>query len=199
MRRILLLIVLLGVAETSQAQGRWLQTVQIVAPVEDGHVTATLRDSLMHLFERGEVTARLEADGPRTSFQELARTLGREGLDFTSANQVFITYRLEATSRGFTSTILDLYYIYRPDGYGDIDYPVMYVEADQAAIRRLFQNSGTRTLINEAALEPFAEQMSFAQLSNGAIVSVGGHVIRDQDEGVRERARIMQTIRRFLY
>ncbi len=199
LRYLIAFFALVLVAEPAAGQARWLQHVQLVAPVEDDRATRTLLDSLAALFENESVDVRRAPDAPRQSFRNLLMDLNRDGLDITSANRVFVRYRLEAGPRGLNSTILDLHFIYRPEGMDDVDYPVVYVDPSDPAIRRLIEHGGTRLRRNEAVVVPFAEQISFANLPDAIVVEVGGEVIRDEQEAARERERLMATIREFLY
>lgn len=199
MRYLLVLVVVILIAEPAAGQARWLQHVQLVAPVEDDRATRTLLDSLAALFETGAVDVRREPDAPRQSYRNLLMDLNRDGLDITSANRVFVNYRLEAGPRGLNSSILDLHFIYRPEGMDDVDYPIVYIDTSEPAVRRLIEHSGTRLRQNEAVVQPFVDQISFASLPDAVVVAVGGEVIRDDAEALRERERLMATIREFLY
>lgn len=201
--RLLAVAVLLlsGLAATpgADAQTRWLQTVQVVTPVSEYGSMPVLMDSLVNLARRGEIEVRREPGGAPIGFRSLESNILNSGLDFTSANQVFVTYKMEGTQRGFSSTIEDFYFIYRPEGYEDVDTPILYVDATQPKVRHVINNGGTQLLENEAAFEPFSEQISFAQLDDSAVVTVGGRVIRDPERGRAERMRVLSTIRRFMY
>ena len=52
---------------------------------------------------------------------------------------------------------------------------------------------------NEAAFEPFYDQLTFHQLENSTVVAIGGRVIRDPDRAAAERERLLATVRRFIY
>ena len=197
-----LLLLLLGflcvAVPEAHAQARWLQTVQVIAPVDDFGVTGVFRDSLTQVIQRGAPVQR-EPDGPALSFRRLEDALFSDGLDFTSANRVFITYRLEASQRGFRSEIQDVYFIYRPEGYEDVDTPIFYVRGDDPAVRRMILSGGTQSLTNEAAFEPFYDQLMFHKLGESTVVTVGGRVIRDPERAAAERERLLDTVRRFMY
>ena len=186
-------------AEPVHGQARWLQHVEMLATVDDGEPTRVLLDSIRVQAERGRVEVRREPDTPALSYGGLISELNREGLDILSANRVFIRYRLEADPRGFRSSILGLHFIYRPEGYDDVDYPIAYVDMQQPEMRRMIEHGGTRTRENEAVIEPFSDQIAFAALEDAIVVSVGGEVIRDTDEGRRERERLIATIRQLVY
>lgn len=189
---------LLLFSEAAQAQARWLQTVQVIAPVDEYGVTGAFRDSLTQAVRRG-ATARREPDGSPLSYRALEDALFSEGLDFSSANRVFITYRLEASQRGYRSEIEDVYFIYRPEGYDDVDLPVFYVRGDDPAVRRMILSGGTQMFANEAAFEPFYDQLLFHKLEDSSVVAVGGRVIRDPERAEAERERLLATVRRFTY
>jgi hypothetical protein len=195
-----LLLVLLGLAAApADAQTRWLQTVEVIAPVDAYSATGVLLDSLVQAARRGHITVRREPDGAAMAFSALEDRLLDEGLDFTSANRVFLAYRLEATQRGFTSQIESFYFIYRPDGDEGLDLPILYIEGGQPAVEEMLMSGGTRLETNEAAVEPFYDQVTFHQLQDAAVVSVGGRVIRDPAQAQAERQRLLATVRRFIY
>lgn len=199
--KLFLLTLALALFGTSaaHAQARWLQTVEVIAPVDDYKVTGVFRDSLVQVLQRGRVELHREPDTPAISFRTLEEDLLGEGLDFTSANKVFLTYRLEASQRGFVSELEKIYFIYRPDGYEDVDLPIFYVDGRDPAVRRLIMSGGTQMLANEAAFEPFYDQLTFHQLEESTVVSVGGRVIRDPEKAAVERERLLATVRRFMY
>lgn len=200
----LLSLVVLGTllwagAPDVHAQARWLQTVQVIVPVDDFSVTGVFRDSLTQVIQRGGATLRREPDSVPISFRALEDGLFEEGLDFTSANRVFLTYRLEASQRGFRSEIQDIYFIYRPEGFDDVDLPIFYVDGNDPAVRRLILSGGTQMFANEAAFEPFYDQLAFHQLENSTVVAISGRVIRDPERAAAERERLLATVRRFMY
>ena len=193
------LCLLIGIAHSAQAQTRWLQTVEVIAPVDDYTVTGVFRDSLIQVMQRGKVELRREPESAVRTFRSIEDDLYGEGLDFTSANRVFLTYRLEASQRGFTSEIEKIYFIYRPEGFDDVDMPIFYVSGKDPAVRRLIMSGGTQMLANEAAFEPFYDQLTFHHLEESTVVSVGGRLIRDPDKAAEERERLLATVRRFIY
>ena len=184
---------------TTQAQTRWLQTVQVIAPVDDFNVVGVFRDSLIQTMQRGKVKLQREPDTDEVAFRSLEDDLFAEGLDFTSANRVFITYRLQASQRGFESEIQEIYFIYRPEGYEDVDLPIFRVDGRDPAVRRVIVSGGTQMFENEAAFEPFYDQLAFHQLEGGTVVSIGGRVIRDPERAAKERERLLATVQRFIY
>ena len=190
---------LIGAAHSAQAQTRWLQTVQVIAPVDDYNVAGIFRDSLVQAIQRGGITLRREPGEREMSFRALEDDLFSEGLDYTSANQVFITYKLEASQRGFQSQIQDIYFIYRPEGFEDVDLPILHVDGREPAVRRVIVSGGTQMFENEAAFEPFYDQLAFHQLENSTVVAIGGRVIRDPERQTKERERLLATVQRFIY
>lgn len=195
------LIILAGaLAPHSDAQSRWKQTVQAITPVVQGEITGALLDSLIEVTNRNAVPVRRSPElEDAHSIVELSDLLLDEGLDVTSANQVFITYEFEADPRSFRSEIVELYFIYRPVDYEDTDTPIALVDATHPVVRNMLVSNGTRLEANEAVFEPFWDQLRLHQLENGAIVKVGSKILRDEAEAEREKQRILKIIQRFLY
>jgi hypothetical protein len=189
----------LAAAAPAAAQTRWLQTVEVIAPVDEHRPTGALLDSLVQVAERGRVPVRREPDGADQSFAALEDQLLNDGLDFTSANRVFLNYRLEATQRGFTSEIESFFFIYRPDGADGLDIPILYVDGHDPAVAELLMNGGMRLETNEAAMEPFYEQVTFHRLRDATVVAVGGRVIRDEARAEAERRRLLAAVQQFIY
>lgn len=189
-----------GVFREAKAQARWRQTVEIIAPVQQEEATGALLDTLVQVAERRNLRLRRSPeDEERLSFSALEEALLSEGVDFSSANRVFITYRFEADQRGLQTTIEDLYFIYRPEGGESQDIPIFSVDATEPVVQNTLTNSGLPERTNEVALRPFYQQLLFHNLPESQLVALGGEVIRDQEEAERERERVLRTIRRFLY
>lgn len=183
-----------------QAQTRWLQNVELIAPVEEHHVTRALLDSLTYVIQDDDIALKnTPEDSDTMSYTDLENVLWDKGLDFSSATHLFIGYRLEANQRRFNSAITHLFFIFRPPEVDGLDEPILYVDATQPAIQRILNNSGTASPLNEAAIVPFREQLTFHKLPESTLVSVGGRVIRDTNEANAERNRLMATIRRFVF
>ncbi len=194
------LTVLLGRISDSRAQSRWLQTVQVIAPVTGQDIASALLDSLVDAVDRREVQIRRSLnDSTFYRVVDLEDRLFADGLDFSSANQVFVTYRFEANQRRFKSDIIDLYFIYRPEEFEDADVPIAYFDASNPIVRNTLVGKGTRLETNEAVFEPFWDKLQFYQLENAMVTSVGGRVIRDENRAIAERTRIVGIIRQFLY
>ncbi|NNE34792.1 MAG: hypothetical protein HKN13_06130 [Rhodothermales bacterium] len=186
--------------ESVEAQSRWQQTVQAITPVRAEHITGSLLDSLIAVSQRSDVRLRRSPDdATEHSIAELEEILLDEGLDVTSANQMFVTYRYEADQRSFKTDILELYFIYRPVEYEDADTPIAIIDATQPVVRNLLVSNGTALASNEAVFEPFWDQLRLHQLEDGTVVKVGSKIIRDEDEAATEKAKILTIIRRFLY
>lgn len=182
------------------AQSRWQQTVQAITPVRVEHITGALLDSLIAVSSRSDVKMRRSPDDDTNhSIAELEDLLYDEGLDVTSANQMFVTYRYEADQRSFKTDILELYFIYRPVEYEDSDTPIAVIDATQPVVRNMLVSNGTTLAANEAVFEPFWDQLRLHQLEDGTIVKVGNKIIRDEGQAAAEKAKILTIIQRFLY
>lgn len=190
-------------APEAQAQGRWLRTVEIVAPVNDELATGALLDSLVELAQSQNMQVRrapTDQYPDAVSFEVLQEQLLDDGLDVTSANRVFVTYRFEADERGFRSEVRRLYFIYRPDQAQDTDIPIFVVDGSHPDVHYLLTETGTQLRVNEAAFKPFIEQIKFTDLiGEGTIVRLGDEIVRDEEVAAAEERRLIQTIRRFMY
>ncbi len=182
------------------AQSRWVQNVEFITPVKDEYVTRALLDTLFHVIQDEQVALkRTPEDTDTLAYYDLENTLLSDGLDFTSASHLFIGYRLEADQRRFQSHITHFFFIYRPEDIDAFDIPIFYLDAEQPAIRRVLQYSGTPLPFNEAGLQPFSEQLVFHKLPESTIVRVSGRVIRDPAKAEAEMERLLTTIRRFVF
>jgi hypothetical protein len=187
-------------AEFASGQSRWLQTVEIITPVTSDDISVALLDSLVDSADRREVMIRRAPDDTaRFTVADLADRLYSDGLDFSSANQVFITYRFEANQRRFKSDILSLYFIYRPEDFEDTDVPIAFFDATHPVVRNVLVGKGTRLETNEAVFEPFWDKLQFHQLDESMVTSIGGRVVRSEELALSERTRIVGIIRQFLY
>ena len=198
---LLLAVLFFGTSITSaDAQSRWQQTVQVITPVVPDEITGALLDSLVQVVDRNSVPVRRTPDDEEEySVRDLSDRLLDEGLDVTSANQMFITYRYEADARSFKSDIVDLQFIYRPVEYEDADVPILSVDAMHPIVKNMLVANGTRLESNEAVFEPFWDQLRMHQLEDGRVVMVGGKILRDDAEAEHEKQRILGIIRHFLY
>ncbi|MEM9996622.1 MAG: hypothetical protein AAF809_02885 [Bacteroidota bacterium] len=209
LRYSLLLAVPLLLAQAALAQGNWRQTVEIIVPVErenEQNVTGVFLDSLVTYIENDDIQVRRDREDETTyTLSQIEDNLSYEGLFLNSANRVFITYKMEGNSRGFSSDIKEVFFIYRPDGeYADVDIPVLYLDGENPTLKRLLNTSGTNLRYNEAAFKPFRDQIAMHQLaktSDAIIVRYGEngqYVIYEEDESERERVRLVNVIRRFI-
>ncbi len=195
-----LIVVAVPLVHKASAQSRWLQTVQVMAPVQGQDIAAALLDSLVDVADRRSVLiGRTPDDSATYRVVDLEDRLFNDGLDFSSANKMFITYRFEANQRRFKADILDLYFIYRPEEYEDADVPIAYFDASDPIIRNTLVGKGTRLETNEAVFEPFWDKLQFYQLEDALVTSIGGRVIRDEERAASERTRLVGIIRQFLY
>ncbi|MEM6785052.1 MAG: hypothetical protein AAF624_15130 [Bacteroidota bacterium] len=203
------LVAPLLLAQAVLAQGNWRQTVEIIVPVErenEQNVTGVFLDSLIAYIETDDLQVRRDREDESTfTLSQIEDDLSYEGLFLSSANRVFITYKMEGNSRGFRSSIQEIFFIYRPDGeYADVDIPVLYLDGNNATLKRLLNNSGTNLRYNEAAFKPFRDQIAMHQLaktSDAVIVRYGEngqYVIYEEAESERERVRLVNVIRRFI-
>ena len=192
---------LLGLAPDAAAQGRWRQTVEIIAPVEDEGVTKTLLDSLVTTLKRRDISVAREREegAQKMSMGSLENQLYNQALDVSSANQVFLTYTLTGDQRGFGSEISEMYFVYRPVEYDDVDEPILFVDATDPAIQELLLNSGTVDPMNQEAFLPFNDQMMVHQLDKSVVTRFGDRIIRDEKEARKTRRDLLATIAGFVY
>lgn len=194
------LFVALGHPSVVHGQARWLQTVQIIVPVDDDHVTGVLLDTLATVIQREDLPVRRAPDEEATQpYASLEAELLDAGLDVYSATHAFVSFRYEGNDRGFSSTITDVHFIYRPAQAGEADMPILYVDLRDTPIRHALANSGTPIRENEAALQPFNEQLMLSKLDEAVVVRVGNRVIRDSTAARAEKQRLLATIRQWLY
>ena len=190
----------LPLAVQAQSQSRWLRTIQVITPVSDREVTGVLLDTLMEVINRQDIRVRRSPEDLDTqSFADLEKALINEGLDVTSATQVFITYRYESTQQGFFAQILDLYFIYRPTEFEEADIPILYLDATDPVIQNIMVNSGVPSEVNEAVTRPFIEQIAINQLMGSTVVKVGDRIIRDEKVADYEKRRLLAIIREKSY
>jgi len=206
-RRAVVAVLLVAVAFTARPQDanaqRWLQTTQVVAPVQAESATRALLDTLVNVIDRSDsLVVKRSPDAPtQMPVQELRDMLiETEGIGLSSANNVFIDYRFEVDRDGFKESVTDLYFIYRPPGAGEEDIPIMYLSARHDWVREVLQEKGTAMLTNEAAIRPFADQIAFAKITRGQevqVVEVGNRTVR---EGFRTKERnLIERIMRLSY
>lgn len=197
---IVLIVGLAGIAQTSFGQARWVQTVQVVAPIDEEPATSVLLDTLDVLLQDGGITVQREPDGETYSYEGLERQLSGDGLHIYSATHLFITYRFNLTPHNFNVQVRDLHFIYRSPQINEADVPILYLDASNPEIEQLLKQNGLRRTTNEAAMRRFWDQLTFYQLEETAtVVQVGNQVIRDSTEAARQKERLMQIGRKYSY
>ena len=143
---------------------------------------------------------RAPEDEAEVSLEELDNQILDEGLDYSSATHVFITYQYEATQLGLETDILSMYFIFRPFEGNENDIPILYLDATHPSVRNTLVSNGTQLRVNEAAFLPFWDQLMINKLpSESQLVTVGGEIIRDPEEAAQEKAQLLNTIRQFMY
>ena len=188
-------------AVPAQAQSRWLRTVEVVTPVSQEEITGALLDTLVTVVQKNDIPVkRSPEDEAETTLEALDNRILDEGLDYSSATHVFITYQYEATQLGLDTDILSMYFIFRPDQANENDIPILYLNTTHPSIRNALISNGTQLRVNEAAFLPFWDQLMLNKLPNGSqIVAVGGEIIRDPEEAETEKVQLLNTIRKFMY
>ena len=196
---LLLLVGLLFLVPTDANAQRWLQTSQLLVPVEDGPTRALL-DTLVQVVERKDsVLIRRTADekGGMGISQLRDKLINEQGIGLSSASHVFVDYRFEIRNRGFEESITSLQFVYR-QGQGMEDIQMMYIDASKTWIRDILRNKGTSLRTNEAALKPFADQLAFARMhQKGKIVEIAGETVREGFQ--RKKRQLVQKITRLTY
>ncbi|HHP7236818.1 hypothetical protein [Longibacter sp.] len=199
----LALALLLFVGPQDANAQRWLQTTQVIAPVQSETPTRALLDTLINVIDRSDSLAikRAPDDPSRTAVSQLEdELLNQEGIGLSSANYVFIDYRFEVNRDGFEERITDLFFIYRPPGTGEEDIPIMYLSARDAWVDDVLRNKGTTLVTNEAALKPFGDQIAFAKIvreRDARIVEIGDRTVRDGFEA--KKRNLVDKITRLSY
>ena len=197
----LVALLLAAYAVPTQAQSRWLRTVEVVTPVSQEDITGALLDTLVMVVQRNDIgVKRSPEDEAETTLEALDNQILDEGLDYSSATHVFITYQYEATQLGLDTDILSMYFIFRPDQANENDIPIFFLDATHPSIRNTLISNGTQLRVNEAAFLPFWDQLMLNKLPDESqIVAVGGEIIRDAEEAETEKVQLLNTIRKFMY
>lgn len=186
----------------AQAQ-RWLQTTQVIAPVEADTPTRALLDTLVNVIDRSDslMVKRSPEDATRMPVRELENMLlDQEGVGLSSANNVFIDYRFEVNRDGFRERVTELFFIFRPPGTGEEDIPIMYLSGNDDWVADVLLNKGTTLVSNEAALRPFGDQIAFAKIvrqRSTRIVEIGDRTVRDGFEA--KKSQLVDKIMRLTY
>jgi len=199
----ILLSALFLLPQEAQAQ-RWLQTTQVVAPIQSDSPTRALLDTLVNVIEREDslLVRRSPDEEEQMNVQDLQdQLLNESSIGISSANQVFIDYRFAVNRDGFEEGITSLYFIFRPAGGNSEDIPVMYLNIKREKwVDEVLQQKGTTLVTNEAALKPFRQQLAFARIvrnTDAQIVEIGDRKVR---EGFAAKKRqLVDKITRLTY
>jgi len=196
-----LLAALLFAPQQAQAQ-RWLQTTQVIAPIENDGPTRALLDTLINVIEGSDSLTIRRSPQNRTNMtvSDLQdELLDSEGIGISSASHVFLDYRFAVDRDGFEESITHMYFIFRPSG-NEEDIPIMYLKAKDEWVRNVLRQKGTTLRTNEAALKPFRDQLSFARIvreQGVQIVEIGDRKVR---EGFADKKRdLVAKIQRLTY
>jgi hypothetical protein len=204
-RKIALLCLLtFGIAAISPPDAtaqRWLQTSQLIKNVRSDGPARALLDTLVQVVERKEdIKIRRTADAAETLTLSQLRDelINGPGLGLTSANKVFINYRFEIRNRGFEESIESFQFLFRPPSGNEEDIQMLYVDASETWVKSILQNKGTSLTTNEAALQTFKDQLSFARTVRDAqITEIAGDPVREGFEA--KKRNLVQKIQRLTY
>lgn len=201
---IIVCLLTFGVAALSPSDAtaqRWLQTSQLIKNVRSDGPARALLDTLVQVVERTEgVQIRRTADAAETLTLSQLRDelINGPGLGLTSANKVFINYRFEIRNRGFEESIESFQFLFRPPSGNEEDIQMLYVDASESWVKTILQNKGTSLTTNEAALQTFKDQLSFARTVRDAqITEIAGDPVREGFEA--KKRNLVQKIQRLTY
>jgi hypothetical protein len=199
----LFLAALLLTPQQAQAQ-RWLQTTQVIAPIQSESATRALLDTLINVIERKDslMVRRSPEESQQMVVSDLQdQLLDNAGIGLSSANQVFIDYRFAVNRDGFEERITALHFIFRPAGGSEEDIAIMYLDVDREKwVNEVLQSKGTTLVTNEAALKPFREQLAFARIvrdTEAQIVEIGDRKVREGFEA--KKRQLVDKITRLTY
>lgn len=191
---------LLVTPEESRGQ-QWLQTSQLIVPIETQSPTRVLLDTLVQVIQRSDTVhvQRTPNSSEELSISELRdQLISGPGLGLTSANNVFIDYRFEIENRGFEQSITSLQFVYRAPGGAEEDIQMLYVDATQPWVRNVLNNKGVSLTTNEAALITFSDQLGFERMvQDGKIVEIAGQTVREGFE--TKKRKLVQKVQRLTY
>ncbi len=197
----LLAFALLAMTPSDATAQRWLQTTQLLSPIESDGPARALLDTLVQVMERkgDEIEIkRSPDDSAPMPISELREELLDEGFGLTSANNVFIDYRFEIRNRGFQESIETLQFVYRSSGGAEEDIQMMHIDTSEPWVQDIIRNKGTTLTTNEAALRTFSDQLAFARMvQDGQIVEIANQTVREGFEA--KKRQLVQKIQRLTY
>ena len=189
-------------APTSADAQRWLQTAQLIVPVEADSPPQALLDTLVQVMGRKDsAMVRRSADSSTPmSLKDLENKLiSDEGIGLRNANHVFLDYKFMIGNRGYEESIEAFQFLYRA-GEGQEDIQMLYVEADKPWVQKVLRNKGTTLRTNQAALKTFSDQLSFARMqdNDGAqVVEIAGKAVRTGYKA--KKKKLVEKITRLTY
>jgi len=181
---------------------RWLQTSQLIVPVEADTPTRALLDTLVQVIRRKDsVMVRRSPDNPATmSVTDLENKLiSGPGIGLSSASHVFIDYKFMIGNRGYEESVEAFQFLYR-QGQGREDVQMLYIEADKPWVQQILRNKGTTLRTNQAALKTFSDQLSFARMqdNDGAqVTEIAGKAVRTGFDA--KKKKLVEKITRLTY
>jgi len=181
---------------------RWLQTSQLIVPVEADTPTRALLDTLVQVIRRKDsIMVRRSPESSTTmSLTDLENKLiSGPGIGLNSASHVFIDYKFMIGNRGYEESIEALKFIFRA-GQAESDVPMLYIEVNQPWVQQILRNKGTTLRTNQAALKTFSDQLSFARMQDneGAqVVEIAGKAVRTGYE--EKKQKLVEKITRLTY
>jgi hypothetical protein len=194
------MLALLSVSTPDAQAQRWLQTTQLITPIQSDGPTRALLDTLVQVLDRkdGVEVKRTPDDSETFSLSGLRDKLINEaGIGLSSASHIFIDYKFEIENRGFEESIEAFQFVYRA-GEGQEDIQMMYVDATDKWVKSILKNKGTALRTNQAALKTFSDQLAFARMQeNGKIVEISNQTVREGFEA--KKRNLVQKITRLTY
>lgn len=181
---------------------RWLQTSQLIVPVEADTPTRALLDTLVQVIRRKDsvMVRRSPEESTTMSLTDLENKLiSGPGIGLSSASHVFLDYKFMIGNRGYEESIEAFKFIFRA-GQAESDVPMLYVEADKPWVQKILRNKGTTLRTNQAALKTFSDQLSFARMQDneGAqVVEIAGKAVRTGYEA--KKKKLVEKITRLTY
>jgi hypothetical protein len=194
------ILTLLAVSAPDAQGQRWLQTTQLITPIQTDGPTRALLDTLIQVIDRKDgVEVRRTPEGSETlSLSGLRdKLINESGIGLNSASHVFIDYKFEIENRGFEESIEAFQFVYRA-GEGQEDIQMMYIDATNPWVKNVLNNKGTTLRTNQAALKTFSDQLAFARMQeDGKIVEISGQTVREGFEA--KKRNLVQKITRLTY